>query len=320
MGNIKEQKGKNFESLLELLEFFKDEKTCIEYYQQKRWGNNPVCPHCNNSKKIYKFSDGKRFKCAKCRSQFTVRVGTIFEDSKVPLKKWFIAAYLIINHKKGISSHQLGRDIKVTQKTAWFILHRIRTALDNGGFEITGKEVIEIDETFVGGKNKNRHKDKKVKNSQGRSYKDKTPILGMLERGGNVKVKKIKNTKRRIIQPIIEKTIPLGSNIVTDEWWAYRRLYEKYGHEFVNHAIKQYVNGEAHTNNIECFWSLFKRSIIGIYHNVTYKHLEGYADESAFRYNTRKINGEQRVSLFFKNTANMGKLSYKNLVENGDNR
>lgn len=280
-----------------------------------RWGSNVNCPHCQHSK-IYKFSDGKRFKCSSCKSLFNVKTGSIFDNSKISMKKWFTAIYLILNHKKGISSYQLSRDIKVTQKTAWFMLQRIRLGLADGIFKSPlGKfdNVVEIDETFVGGKNKNRHWDKKVKNSQGRSYKDKTPVLGMLERGGKLKVHKVKNTKRNVIQPLITKGVIKGSTVMTDEWWAYRMLYKTYEHSFVNHGAGQYVNENAHTNTIEGFWSLLKRSIIGIYHSVSAKYLQLYASESAFRYNTRKLSQSSRMFLLLHNAK--GKASKANLLE-----
>lgn len=165
---------RNFDNLIDMVAYFNDDNNCRRYLIDWRWKGNISCPHCGNTK-IYEFSDGRRFKCAGCRQQFTGKVGTIFEDSKVPMKKWFVAIYLITAHKKGISSYQLARDLKVTQKTAWFMLHRIRFGLGlNTEPEEQLEGIIELDETFVGGKNKNRHKDKKVEQSQGRSFKDKT--------------------------------------------------------------------------------------------------------------------------------------------------
>lgn len=310
------QLPENFNSLLELIEYFKDEQTCVDYFQIKRWNGNPVCPHCNN-KVVYKFSDNKRFKCAACRKQFTVKVGTIFEDSKIPLRKWFVAVYLITSHKKGISSHQLAKDLKVTQKTAWFMLHRIRFALAQGSFEAPlgneqGESIIEVDETFVGGKNKNRHANKKVENSQGRSVKDKTPVLGMIERGGILKAMQVPDTKSETIQPIIDQEVITGNIVVTDEWWGYKQINAAYEHFCINHANGEYANGLAHTNNIEGFWSLFKRSIIGIYHFVSTKHIQKYVDEAVFRYNTRHINEGVRVRSML--TKTQGRLKYKTLI------
>lgn len=304
----------NFNSLLEIVEYFKDEKTAIDYLTFYRWKNNINCPRCR-CEKVYNFSDGKRFKCASCRQQFTAKVGTIFEDSKIPLRKWFIAIYLITSHKKGISSHQLARDLKVTQKTGWFMLHRIRFGLSQGSFEMplgTDSGEIEIDETFVGGKNKNRHKNKKVENSQGRSFKDKTPVLGMVERGGILKAMQIPDTKSETLQPIIEKEVITGSRVLTDEWWGYRRVSKAYQHHFVDHSAKQYCNGDVHTNTIEGFWSLFKRSIIGIYHSASSKHIQQYVDEAVFRYNTRGMSEGARVNLMLANST--GRLKYNTLI------
>jgi transposase-like protein len=279
-----------------------------------RWGSNELCPHCEHNK-IYKFTDGRRFKCASCKKQFTVKTESIFADSNISLKDWLIAYYLLANHKKGISSHQLARDLGVTQKTAWFMLQRIRSGMNDGIFKLpigSNDGIVEIDETFVGGKNKNRHWDKKVANSQGRSFKDKTPVLGMLERGGKIRVAKVKDTTRQSVQPLIKKNVVFGSKVMTDEWWAYRTLYHLYDHSFINHGIKQYADGDVHTNTIEGFWSLFKRSIKGIYHSVSAKYLQLYAGENAFRYNTRNMSHSSRMFLLLHN-AN-GKMSHKNLI------
>ncbi len=325
-----------FSSIYELMDYFSSEQVCLNYLTEKRWGGEISCPHCSY-KKIYSFSDSKRFKCAACRKQFTAMVGTIFEDSKIPLKKWFVAIHVVISHRKGISSHQLARDLKVTQKTAWFMLHRVRWAIKQGSFEKPLEGVIEIDETFVGGKNKNRHKDKKVEKCQGRSFKDKTPVLGMMERAESTIVtrphkvipektveekivtkesklycKVVADTKQNTIQPIVQEKITEGATVYTDEWWAYRDLNNFYNHSIVNHAAKQYVNGDAYTNNMEGFWSQFKRSIIGIYHNVSKKHLHRYVDEAVFRHNKKNITDFCRTADVLTNIE--GSLKYKNLI------
>lgn len=315
MPTLSNKVPENFNSLLELIEYFKDEQTAVEYFQKMRWENGIICPHCSHAK-VYNFSDNKRFKCASCREQFTVKVGTIFEDSKIQLRKWFVAIYLITSHKKGISSHQLAKDLKVTQKTAWFMLHRIRFALNQGSFEVLGSEdggIVEIDETFVGGKNKNRHADKKVENSQGRSYKDKTPVLGMIERGGILKAMQVPDTKAETIQPVIDKEVKAGTSVMTDEWWGYRKLHIAFQHALVNHGAKEYVIGDIHTNTIEGFWSLFKRSIIGIYHSASSKHIQQYVDEAVFRYNTRGFKEGQRVNFML--TKTNCRLTYNNLIK-----
>ena len=305
----------DFDSLMELMNYFDTEAKCVAYFQQRRWGNTPICHHCGHDK-AYRFSDGIRFKCAKCRKPFTVRQGTIFEDSKVPLRKWFIAIYLVTAHKKGISSHQLARDISVTQRTAWFMLQRIRHKLgvDNDpNEELEG--VVEVDETFVGGKNKNRHYNKKVKNSQGRSFKDKTPVLGMMQRDGKVKTVVIPNTQGDIIQPILQQVVKEGSTVITDEWMAYKGLDKQYTHHVVNHGSGQYAIGKLiHTNTIEGFWAWLKRAYNGVYHYMSRKHLQQYAHEVTFRYNTRMMRGSERLN--FALSLDSGALKYKQLIAN----
>jgi Transposase and inactivated derivatives len=300
-----------FNSLIELVEYFKDEQTCIDYLACKRWDDKPCCPHCG-CEKVYCFSDGQRYKCSKCRKQFTVRIGTIFEYSKISLKKWFIAIYLITSHKKGISSHQLARDLKVTQKTAWFILHRIRYALGQCDLDIQLDNDVEVDETYVGGKNKNRHWDKKVKNSQGRSCKDKTPVFGMVERGGMVVARVVPNVKGSTLKNIIKDTVKETARLMTDEYVGYIGLEKMYDHYVVNHGRGQYVDGDSYTNTMEGFWSLLKRGVIGIYHSLSRKHLQRYCDEFVFRYNTRKLKEGERMNKML--SLCQVRLTYKKLI------
>ena len=299
-----------FNSLFELIEYFKDEQTCINYLADKRWEGKSCCPHCECAK-VYCFSDGKRYKCSSCKKQFSVRIGTIFEDSNISLKKWFIAIYLITSHKKGISSYQLAKDLKVTQKTAWFMLHRIRYALGQCNLDTELDGEVEIDETFVGGKNKNRHWDKKVKQSQGRSFKDKTPVFGMLQRGGIVVAKVVPDTKAKTLRPHIDRYIQKGSTIYTDEWY-YGNLHENYQHHQVFHAAKIYARGEVHTNTIEGFWGILKRGLIGIYNHVSRKHLQKYVDEFCWRFNTRKLKEGERMNKMLSLCCT--RLTYKKLI------
>jgi len=311
---MNDQYPEDFGSIIELMDYFNTEEKCIKYHQHRRWGSNTCCPRCDHEK-VYSFSDGKTFKCAKCRKQFNVRTGTIFEDSKISLRKWFIAIYLITSHKKGISSHQLGRDINVTQKTAWFMLHRIRFQLgmDNDPDEII-EGVVEVDETFIGGKNKNRHKDKKVEKCQGRSFKDKTPVLGLFNRStGRVKTFAISNTRGATIKPILFRIVRKGSVIISDEWQAYRGIDKYYDHYYVNHASKQYADGDIYTNNIEGFWTWIKRMIMGVYHNISRKHIQSYANEATFRFNSRSVNKGFGLS-FMLSSFSPGKLGYKSLI------
>lgn len=262
---------------------------CEGYLQEKKWKGTPTCPHCGEVK-VYRFADNIRFKCSSCKRHFNARTGTIFEGSKVGLRKWLIAIYLITGHKKGVSSHQLAKDLGVTQKTAWFMLHRIRWALQQGTFD---KEKlygdVEIDETFIGGKNKNRHAKKKLKNSQGGA--GKVPVLGIIKRGGELRAFKVKSTNIDNMRDHIFDNIHRKSLVYTDEHSAYCNLKYAFYHQVVNHNRGEYVNGEAYTNTLEGFWALLKRSIFGIYHVVSPKHVQRYVDEAVFRYNT-KCDGE----------------------------
>lgn len=297
-----------FKSLPQLLLHFSNENTCIKYLEKQRWGDQPCCPHCG-SVGAYVLNDG-RYKCKECHKKFTVKVGTVFENSKIKLTLWFAAIYLATAHKKGISSLQLHRDLGVTQKTAWFMLHRIREMLREKKPEILSG-VVQADETFVGGKNKNRHADKKIENSQGRSVEDKTPVLGMLSKG-KVNTTVIPDTKAETLKPIIESMVKKGAIIVTDEWVSYTGLAKDYRHKVIKHKDGQFVHHGFHTNSIEGFWSLLKRGIFGIYHYVSPQHLHRYCDEFSYRYNTRHISDVERF------TASLGRvdgeLSYKQLI------
>jgi transposase-like protein len=302
-----------FKSLIALLDYFKDENVCKKELEISRWNGKICCPHCGHDK-VYK--TGERFKCANsdCYKKFSVISGTIFENTKIPLRTWYAAIYLITAHKKGISSCQLARDLNVTQKTAWFLLHRIRETMQDEAPELLAN-TVEVDETFIGGKNKNRHANKKVKQSQGRSTKDKTPVFGAVERGGKVIMEVVPNTKGRTLMPIMEKIIEKGSTVVSDEWGAYARLGKHYTHGVVKHNEGQYVDGAFHTNNIEGVWAIFKRGYIGIYHQMSKKHLNRYCHEFAYRYNTRKISDGDRFETILPKCKNY-RLRYSDLIAN----
>lgn len=298
-----------FDSLIELLDAFPDEESCIIYLELLRWPNKVKSPFDKKSK-VYHLGN-HRYMCKNTQKIFNVKVGTIFHSTKLPLRKWFMAIWLVLSHKKGISSLQLSRDLKITQKTAWYILQKIRTCLicKNKG-KLDGE--VECDETFVGGKNKNRHKNKKVKNSQGRSFKDKTPIFGMLQRKGDVICRVVENTSQYEITPNILKFVEFSSVLYTDEWQGYNDIAEIYTRFSVDHSKKQFVDGDIYTNTIEGFWSILKRGIIGIYHHMSKKHLQLYANEFAFRYNTRQISEGSRFKLFLCNAEK--KLTYQNII------
>ena len=217
------------------------------------------------------------------------------------------------SHKKGISSHQLARDISVTQKSAWFLLHRLRYAFDHPNFKDTLGNIVEIDETFVGGDAKNKHSDKKTKNERGGTIHEKQPVLGMKERNGNVIAVVVPNRNKETILPIIQETVENDSTIMTDEYTAYKDLKFEYLHNTVNHGAKEYVNQMAHTNGIENFWSHLKRGIEGIYHWVSKPHLQAYIDEYTLRFNTRKFDTQGIFNLVLSAIAGK-KLTYNNLI------
>lgn len=299
-----------FTNLIEVMMHFSDETTCKEYLCEMRWKDGIVCPHCANDGKIYTMKKG--YKCAKCRKPFSVTKGTIFENSAIPLQKWFAAVWLITSHKKGISSLQLHRDLGITQKSAWFLLQRIRFAVRTKSFNTPLMNTVELDETYVGGKNKNRHANKKVPFSQGRSGKDKTPVFGLVERNGRVVAMRVRDTKKKTLMPLIHENVSKDAVIMTDEFKSYKGLGKMFAHEVVKHGSGQYVVGNAHTNTIEGFWSLLKRGIIGIYHNVSEKHLDAYVDEFEYRYNTKDITDVERFGNML--SLSNSRLTYNQLI------
>jgi transposase-like protein len=306
----------NIQSMFDLAKAFPDEQSCISYLEQIRWAGRPVSPFDPKSK-VYKCAGGK-YKCKNTGKYFNVRTGTMYDNTKISLQRWFLAVWIITSHKKGISSIQLGKDIGVTQKTAWFMLQRIRACFgieNNPAEKFEG--IIECDETFVGGKNRNRHRDKKVEASQGRSFKDKTPVIGILQRGEVSKVKCIvaRDTKRKSIQPFINKVVERDAVIISDEWHAYKGLENRYDHHVVDHGKKQYVdydNSEIHSNSIEGFWGILKRAYNGIYNWWSRKHMQKYVDEFVFRFNLRKLKQNERFN--FLNLNSGVRTKYKELV------
>jgi transposase-like protein len=293
-----------FRNILDLVDYFPTEESCHKYLAKIRWGDQLVCPHCGCFRKIYTLKGGKLFKCADCRKPFTVRIGTIFEDSALPLQKWFMAFYLVTAHKKGISSMQLARDIGVTQKTAWFMLHRIRYCVNSGKFNKPLSGIVEMDETFVGGKIKNK--------GRGSHTPNKTPVIGLVERNGRVVAAVADNVKSQTIKEVVRRHVLKGTKLMTDSYSAYERLGLDYPRESVNHIKGEYVRGNVHTNTIEGFWSLLKRGLVGIYHQASRKHLDKYIDEFEYRYNTRDLKDNMRFAdaLFHSD----GRLTYKKLI------
>lgn len=300
---------KHFKSILDLIKAFPDEQTCIDHLTQIRWGNNVVSPFDSTSK-VYNCK-GNKYKCKNTGKYFNVKTNTIFDNTKLPLQKWFLGIYLVTSHKKGISSLQLSRDIDITQKSAWFMLQRIRECF---GIENNNQldNEVEADETYVGGKNKNRHSSKKVKNSQGRSSKDKTPVVGMIERDGKLNAYQIDNVGSVSLTNEIVQRVKESAKLYTDEWLGYKGVSKIYDHSIIKHNQNEYVNGRIHTNTIEGFWSILKRGIVGIYHFTSKKHLQRYLDEFVFRYNTREESELVRFNLLLSNIEN--RLTYKELI------
>jgi len=302
----------NFKNVLQVLDYFKDEAVCKNFLAVKRWGETPCCHHCGNAG-AYVTKRGYTCKAKQCGKKFTVTTGTVFENTKISLRLWFATIYLVSAHKKGISSLQLSRDLGITQKTAWFLLHRVREMLTyHANAPLTG--VVEVDETFVGGKNKNRHEKKKIDGAGGRSTADKTAVVGLLQRNGKVQTHVVADTEKDTLQHIIYSNVHQDARVITDTYSSYKGLGEVYDHESVKHTEGNYITeGDKHTNNIEGFWSLLKRGIIGIYHYVSPKHLQRYCHEFGYRYNTRKVSDILRFDDLLQ-LADGKRLTYKMLI------
>lgn len=304
-------------TLLEAVERFSDPDVCLDFMVGIRWPNGVSCPTCGSAE--VRFIQTRRLwecKSKHERRQFSVKVGTIFEDSPIGLNKWLATIWMLANAKNGVSSYEIHRAIGVTQKTAWFMLHRIRLAMQTGTF-LRMSGTVEVDETFIGGKARFMHQDKREKMVKGRGSVGKVAVMGLLERHGPdghsiVRTKMVPNTRRRSLVPEVRKHVKRGSTVYTDALRSYSDLGLDFIHEIVDHA-EAYVRGKVHTNGMENFWSLLKRAIKGTYVSIEPFHLFRYLDEEAFRFNSRRTDDGLRFRRVA--TAIIGKrLTYSELI------
>jgi transposase-like protein len=286
-------------TLLEAVKYFADRDNSLAFMVQIHWPEGVTCPWCDSPENSFLLTR-RVWKCKACRKQFSAKAGTIFEDSPIGLDKWFPAVWMIVNMKNGISSYELGKALGVTQKTAWFMNHRIRKAMQCGTFrKLAGH--VEVDETYIGGKARNMHRgalakrvDKHATPYTGRNQNiGKVAVMGLLERNGEVRTMVVPNTKRKSLHGEVSKHVEQGSTVYSDALRSYRRLEDEYIHNVINHAV-EYVRGNVHTNGIENFWALLKRTIGGTYVSVEPFHLFRYLDEQSFRFNTRKATDSDR--------------------------
>jgi transposase-like protein len=298
------------------IQHFSDEQVCIDTIAALRWPEGVVCPACGH-KEHYYLKTQKRWKCKDCSRQFSVKLGTIFEDSPIHLSKWLLTMWMIANCKNGVSSYEIHRAIGVTQKSAWFMLQRIRLAMQSGSLMKLGGSgsPVQVDETFIGGKARNMHKSKRARMDK-MSFGNKTIVAGFLD-GGTVKTQVIANRSVPTLHAAVKEHVQAGAKLHTDDFFGYWGLYKDFTHEIVNHA-ETYVNGKIHTNGIENFWALLKRGLSGTYVAVEPFHLFRYLDEQSFRYNNRgnkekPVNDGERFEMLLSQVAGK-RLTYSALT------
>jgi len=297
---------KTFDTLIQMMSAFPDEQTAIDHFTAIRWKNGAFCPLCGSTR-VYHFSDKRTHKCGDCRKRFSIKVGTIFEDSKIELRKWFFAVWLLTSHKKGIASTQLAKDIGVTQKTAWFMTHRLRHAIRTQSFNRPLDGTIEADELNLGGKTKNVHRSKRIPGGV-----PKIKVAGLLERGGELRTGTVPDVSRETLHGVVLDNVAPGARLMTDFHSGYDGLWRHYERGKVNHSIGEYVRGDTHTNSIESVWALFRRQIIGTHHFLSPKHINAYLGEMTWRFNLRNMGEGERVNALLAQTS--GRLTYKALT------
>jgi len=297
-------------TLLQAVRYFADQDICLAFMVALRWPDGITCPHCDHAEVMF-LKTRRIWKCKSCRKQFSIKTGTIMEDSPIKLDKWLPAIWLIVNAKNGISSYEVHRTLGVTQKTAWFLMHRIRLAMQAGTFKkLSGH--VEVDETYIGGLARNMHRSARERRNLGTGGLGKVAVMGLLERHGEIRTHVIGNADRETLHGHIEHHVEHGSNVHTDMWPAYGNMNSEYVHNVINHAEK-YVDGNVHTNGVENFWSLLKRSIKGTYVSVEPFHLFRYLDEQSFRFNKRKGSDLDRFIEASK-TVTGRRLTFENLT------
>ena len=301
-------------TLMEAVRYFADPDVSLKHMVELRWGGTPTCPTCGRVDVRF-IATRRLWECKEKhpRKQFSAKVGTIFEDSALPLDKWFVAIWMVANCKNGISSYEMARALGITQKSAWHMNHRIRLAMKLGTIEKMGGEV-EVDETYVGGKASNRHKSD-PRHRHGTA--DKIPVIGALQRGGKAFAAVIRRTDTSTLDSFVHDVVgPDATLVSTDEHSGYRHLGRTYPHRVVRHTAGEYVSGPCHTNGIESFWSLFKRALKGTYISVEPFHLGRYVDEQTFRFNERKGTDGERFALALRGIIGR-RLTYRELTRNG---
>lgn len=298
-------------TLQEAIQYFGDPQRTFDFVIALRWPQGPVCPRCQSPEHRF-IKTRSMWVCKSCQKQYSVKVGTIFEDSAIKLDKWMCAMWMIVNAKNGISSYEIARSLGVTQKTAWFMMHRIRLVLQNGSMDRKLKGEVEADETYIGGKARNMHKGKQAKALKADGYFRKAVVMGMLERDGEVRTKVLNVASAKVLAREIRANVEPGSTLYTDQLASYTRVGQEYAHHVINHA-QEYVRGNVHTNSIENFWSLLKRGLKGTYVSVEPFHLFRYLDEQSFRFNTRKNNDQGRFMEAMSSIVGK-RVEYKDLI------